>query len=260
MINNWRSWSAILSIPMPLNQPSQSACQRNENHKSIIFFLKSAPTECKDGNVWINWRWDQKQTTKKKKKKKRRTEDLGGLWDRGRGFHCSGRTTHGVCESVNSSQCTGSLHREYTHTHTHTHFAALICCSGGVHRDTHSSPQIQSALGVCVCACVCVCVCASARSTCSNRSVHRGVEHNETEMCTLRSAEVLNGGAEAADRTSTGTFIHMIHVRGAHTHTHTHTHSPIWTLLGKAPIASPQKPENINRNQSPEEILILFRL
>lgn len=38
------------------------------------------------------------------------------------------------------------------------------------------------------------------------------------------------------------------------------THSPICTLLGKAPIVSPQKPENIKRKQSGEEILILLRL
>ena len=121
----------------------------------------------------------------------------------------------GVCESVNSSQCTGSLHREYTHTHTHTHtHAHTLCCSDLLQWRSAPGYTLQPAdtkrvRGVCVCVCV--------RSTCSNRSVC-GVEQNETEMCTLRSAEVLNGGAEAADRTSTGTFIHMIHVRGAHTH------------------------------------------
>lgn len=46
-----------------------------------------------------------------------------------------------------------------------------------------------------------------------------------------------------------------------HSLTHCVTkHSPIWTLLGNAPIASPQKLENMSRNQSWEEILILFRL
>lgn len=84
------------------------------------------------------------------KEKKRR--ELVGKWE-GRA-NCGGVPVGvwfmaapgpGVCQCVNSSQCTDSLHGEYTHTHTH--FAALICCSGGVHWDTQHSPQIQSALG-----------------------------------------------------------------------------------------------------------------
>ena len=154
MINNWRSRSALLSSPMPLNQPSQSACWRNENHKSIISICSH----------WIQ-RWkclNKLEVGSKEQKKKKEEENSGsggpvGPWQR---FYYSGRTTPGsarVLTAVNAqAACIGNTHTHtHTHTHMHTHFAALICCSGGVHRDTHSSPQIRSALGVCVYVCVC---------------------------------------------------------------------------------------------------------
>lgn len=110
----------FFSFPVPLNQPSQSACQWNENHKSITFFW----SQHKHGSV-------QRKHGEVKNRVGQRS--CRGLWDSGTvGQRFEAETGPGVCEPISSSQCTGSLHWDYTH------FAALMCCSGGTRWVTHT--------------------------------------------------------------------------------------------------------------------------
>lgn len=140
----------LLFLPPPstllLNLTSKSASECNENRESV----------------------SEKRKFKTQRRWKRESETDGkrfggnGAAARHLGPVAAVCYRSGICESVNSSQCTGSPHGEYTQT--------LLLWSAAVAECTGIHTHAKRIRCVSLCVCVCVCVCEACTASTEHRT------------------------------------------------------------------------------------------